>query len=57
MDDHVDVAALELDVDGIAVANGVHSQTELARAGAAVVLPDLSDTTGLIGLLEGFASR
>lgn len=41
----------------IAVATGVHSQTELARAGAAVVLPDLSNTTGLIGLLEGFASR
>ncbi|MFI6055965.1 HAD family hydrolase [Streptomyces violascens] len=41
----------------IAVATGVHSQTELSRAGAALVLPDLSDTAGLIGLLERCASQ
>ncbi|WP_189970261.1 HAD family hydrolase [Streptomyces violascens] len=53
-----DVEAAEVaGAHAIAVATGVHSQAELARVGAAVVLPDLSDTTALIGLLEGFVSR
>jgi phosphoglycolate phosphatase-like HAD superfamily hydrolase len=41
----------------VAVATGVHSQAELAAAGAAVVLPDLSYTVGLLGILESFAVR
>ncbi|MCX4776764.1 MULTISPECIES: HAD family hydrolase [unclassified Streptomyces] len=39
----------------IAVASGIHGQAELSAAGAAVVLPDLSDTTHVLALLEDFA--
>lgn len=41
----------------IAVATGIHSQTELAAAGAYMVLPDLSDTTGLLQLLKALAEQ
>ncbi|WP_435131449.1 HAD family hydrolase [Actinacidiphila sp. bgisy144] len=36
----------------IAVASGVDSPSALAAAGASVVLPDLSDTDGVLGLLK-----
>jgi phosphoglycolate phosphatase-like HAD superfamily hydrolase len=36
----------------IAVATGIHSSLELTAAGARVVLSDLSDTAGLLALLE-----
>ncbi|MCE7080040.1 HAD family hydrolase [Streptomyces sp. ST2-7A] len=41
----------------VAVASGIHSAEELAAAGASVVLPDLSDTAGLLRILESFAAR
>lgn len=41
----------------IAVASGVHSADELAAAGAPVVLPDLTDTERVLGILESFATR
>ncbi|WP_344459320.1 HAD family hydrolase [Kitasatospora kazusensis] len=50
-------AALSADAGIIAVATGVHSQTELAAAGAHTVLPDLSDTANLLRLVESFASH
>ena len=50
-------AALATGSGIIAVASGIHSREELAAAGASVVLPDLSDTAGLLGILETFAAR
>ncbi|WP_441250925.1 HAD family hydrolase [Kitasatospora sp. McL0602] len=50
-------AALATGSGIIAVATGIHSQAELAAAGASVVLPDLSDTAGLLALLRIFAAR
>ncbi|GAA3010534.1 HAD family hydrolase [Streptomyces fulvorobeus] len=41
----------------IAVASGVHSREELAAAGASMVLPDLTDTAQVLGILESFAAR
>ncbi|UUN27530.1 haloacid dehalogenase-like hydrolase [Streptomyces sp. FIT100] len=49
-------AALATDSGIIAVASGIHSAEELADAGASVVLPDLSDTAELLGILEIFAA-
>jgi phosphoglycolate phosphatase-like HAD superfamily hydrolase len=45
-------AALEGGALIIAVATGVTSQAELRRAGAHVVLPDLTDTTGFVALVR-----
>ncbi|MFC4328792.1 HAD family hydrolase [Streptomyces andamanensis] len=39
----------------LAVASGVHSAEELAAAGAHEILPDLSDTRRVLGILESFA--
>jgi phosphoglycolate phosphatase-like HAD superfamily hydrolase len=50
-------AALDTGSGIIAVASGIHSRQELAAAGAPVVLPDLTDTEGLLGILETFAAR
>jgi phosphoglycolate phosphatase-like HAD superfamily hydrolase len=50
-------AALATGSGVIAVASGIHSREELAAAGASVVLPDLSDTAQLLGLLNSFAAR
>ncbi|MEU9888209.1 haloacid dehalogenase-like hydrolase [Sphaerisporangium sp. NPDC051011] len=50
-------AALATGSGIIAVATGIHSQAELEAAGASVVLPDLSDTAGLLIRLESFAAR
>ncbi|MFE4869530.1 HAD family hydrolase [Streptomyces sp. NPDC056682] len=50
-------AALTSGAEVIAVATGIHSQTELAAAGAHMVLPDLSDTTGLLELLNVLAEQ
>ncbi|MGW3556601.1 HAD family hydrolase [Streptomyces sp. NPDC000963] len=50
-------AALSTGSHVIAVATGMHSQEELASAGAAIVLPDLADTAGLVRHLEFFAAR
>ncbi|MFF8604419.1 HAD family hydrolase [Streptomyces sp. NPDC015346] len=50
-------AALATDSGIIAVASGIHSAEELAAAGASVVLPDLSDTAHLLGILETFAAH
>ncbi|KMS74446.1 haloacid dehalogenase [Streptomyces viridochromogenes] len=50
-------AALVSDAHVIAVATGVHGQPELTAAGAATVLPDLTDTIGLLGLLENLTHR
>ncbi|MFI6469853.1 HAD family hydrolase [Streptomyces sp. NPDC050516] len=50
-------AALMSGAEVIAVATGIHSQTELAAAGARVVLPDLSETTGLLELLKALAAH
>ncbi|WP_204016202.1 HAD family hydrolase [Sphaerimonospora thailandensis] len=47
-------AALSSGCRIVAVATGIHTQAELAAAGATIVLPDLSDTAGLIELLETF---
>ncbi|MFF7406633.1 HAD family hydrolase [Streptomyces murinus] len=41
----------------IAVASGVHSPAELAAAGAHEILPDLSDTRRVLGILESFAGH
>jgi phosphoglycolate phosphatase-like HAD superfamily hydrolase len=38
----------------VAVASGIHSREELRDAGAPVVLPDLSDTATLLGILDTF---
>jgi phosphoglycolate phosphatase-like HAD superfamily hydrolase len=48
-------AALTTGSRVVAVASGIHSHEELAAAGASVVLPDLSDTAGLLGILRSFA--
>ncbi|MFD4894838.1 hypothetical protein ACFWNL_31205 [Kitasatospora sp. NPDC058397] len=50
-------AALASNAEIIAVATGVDSQADLVAAGASTVLPDLSDTSGLLGLLRSFASH
>ncbi|MGW4273786.1 HAD family hydrolase [Streptomyces seoulensis] len=50
-------AALTAGAHVVAVASGIHSTDDLASAGAPVVLPDLSDTTGLLRRLEGFAAH
>lgn len=47
-------AALTTGARIIAVATGVHSAAELSAAGASTVLPDLSDTAGLLSLLQRF---
>ncbi|WP_399477211.1 hypothetical protein [Streptomyces sp. TRM68367] len=41
----------------MAVATGVHGQPELTAAGAATVLPDLTDSIGLLNLLEDLTCR
>ncbi|WP_329230237.1 haloacid dehalogenase-like hydrolase [Streptomyces sp. NBC_01460] len=41
----------------LAVASGIHAPQELTAAGAAEVLPDLSDTKRLLGILGSFAGR
>lgn len=38
----------------IAVATGIHSEAELAAAGAPVALPDLADTAAVVRLLASF---
>ncbi|MFE3182780.1 HAD family hydrolase [Streptomyces violascens] len=48
-------AALTSGAEVIAVATGIHSQAELAAAGAHMVVPDLSDTTSLLELLKALA--
>ncbi|MFE4591245.1 HAD family hydrolase [Streptomyces laurentii] len=48
-------AALSAGARVIAVATGIHSQEELALAGAVTVLPDLSDTACLLHHLERIA--
>lgn len=48
-------AALESDAHVIAVASGIHSVEELRTAGAAVVLPDLCDTSVVMGHLRSMA--
>ncbi|MEO3978387.1 haloacid dehalogenase-like hydrolase [Streptomyces sp. CAU 1734] len=50
-------AALATGSGIVAVASGIHSAEELAAAGAATVLADLSDTPGLIRILESFSAR
>lgn len=50
-------AALSTGACIVAVATGIHSQKELADAGAEFVLPDLTDTAGLVRLLEHLATR
>ncbi|WP_407987623.1 HAD family hydrolase [Kitasatospora sp. CMC57] len=53
-----DVEAALVAASGIiGVATGIHSRDELVSAGAPVVLPDLSDTAGLLRLLTSFAGR
>ncbi|GAA0927320.1 haloacid dehalogenase-like hydrolase [Streptomyces asiaticus] len=48
-------AALSTGSGIIAVASGIHSEEELTAAEAPVVLPDLSDTAGLLEILASFA--
>ncbi|MFF2816444.1 HAD family hydrolase [Kitasatospora cineracea] len=50
-------AALTTGSGIIAVASGIHGRAELEAAGAPVVLPDLSDTAGLLELLENVPGR
>ncbi|GHF31210.1 hypothetical protein GCM10018790_06100 [Kitasatospora xanthocidica] len=50
-------AALSTGSGIVAVASGIHSQAELKAAGAPAVLPDLSDTAGLLTLLESVPRR
>ncbi|MEV7354259.1 haloacid dehalogenase-like hydrolase [Kitasatospora sp. NPDC091276] len=50
-------AALATGSGIIAVATGIHGEAELKAAGAPVVLPDLSDTAGLLALLENVPGR
>ncbi|MGC5563290.1 HAD family hydrolase [Streptomyces sp. FR-108] len=45
-------AAMATGSEIIAVASGVHSAEELAAAGAQRVLPDLTDTARVLGILE-----
>ncbi|MBT2398438.1 HAD family hydrolase [Streptomyces sp. ISL-100] len=49
-------AAIATGSEIIAVASGVHSAEDLAAAGAQRVLPDLMDTTRVLGILEAFAA-
>ncbi|MFC8863100.1 HAD family hydrolase [[Kitasatospora] papulosa] len=49
-------AAIATGSEIIAVASGVHSAEELAAAGAQRVLPDLTDTAHVLGILEAFAA-
>jgi phosphoglycolate phosphatase-like HAD superfamily hydrolase len=46
-------AALDGGAEVVAVATGGHTEVELRRAGAAVVLPDLRDTALVVRLLAG----
>ncbi|MEV6318042.1 haloacid dehalogenase-like hydrolase [Streptomyces sp. NPDC051776] len=48
-------AALTTGSGIVAVASGIHSPEDLTAAGAADVLPDLSDTKRVLGILESFA--
>ncbi|MFF1914501.1 HAD family hydrolase [Streptomyces sp. NPDC058239] len=50
-------AALDSGSGIVAVASGLHGAEELADAGARVVLPDLTDTARVIGILETFAAH
>ncbi|MER8185655.1 haloacid dehalogenase-like hydrolase [Kitasatospora sp. NPDC094015] len=50
-------AALVSGSEVIAVSTGVHTSAELSAAGAVEVLPDLSDTPGLLARLEAFVSH
>lgn len=50
-------AALTTGSGIVAVASGIHRPEELTVAGAADVLPDLSDTKRVLGILESFAGR
>ncbi|WP_075739016.1 HAD family hydrolase [Streptomyces acidiscabies] len=50
-------AALATGSHVVAVATGIHDQGELADVGAEFVLPDLTDTVGLVRLLERLAAR
>ncbi|MFH8518219.1 haloacid dehalogenase-like hydrolase [Streptomyces gelaticus] len=50
-------AALATDSGIVAVASGVHSAEELRAAGAQVVLPNLTDTAHVLGILETFAAH
>ncbi|MFF5280092.1 HAD family hydrolase [Streptomyces sp. NPDC013171] len=50
-------AALSTGSGVIAVASGIHSPEELIAAGAAIALPDLSDTEALMHQLECFTTR
>ncbi|MGZ2360132.1 haloacid dehalogenase-like hydrolase [Streptomyces sp. 372A] len=50
-------AALVTGSEIIAVASGVHSTEELAAAGARTVLPDLTDTGRVLGILEALSAR
>ncbi|MGW3667417.1 HAD family hydrolase [Streptomyces sp. NPDC005141] len=50
-------AALTTGSGIVAVASGIHRPEELTAAGAAEVLPDLSDTKRVLGILESFAGH
>ncbi|MCX5342674.1 HAD family hydrolase [Streptomyces atratus] len=50
-------AALDSGSGIVAVASGLHGVEELADAGAHVVLPDLTDTPRVIGILETFSAH
>ncbi|MFG2716925.1 HAD family hydrolase [Streptomyces sp. NPDC048416] len=50
-------AALMSGAEIIAVATGIHSQAELAAAGAHMILPDLTDASGLLELLKTLAEQ
>ncbi|MFJ9923695.1 HAD family hydrolase [Streptomyces rubiginosohelvolus] len=50
-------AALTTGSGVLAVASGIHTQEELTGAGAVEVLPDLSDTKRVLGILESFAGH
>ncbi|MEV6161431.1 haloacid dehalogenase-like hydrolase [Streptomyces sp. NPDC052052] len=50
-------AALATNSGIIAVASGVHSSEELRAAGAQVVLPNLTDTAQVLGILETFEAH
>ncbi|WP_405398047.1 HAD family hydrolase [Streptomyces microflavus] len=50
-------AALATGSEIIAVASGVHNTEELADAGARTVLPDLMDTSRVLGILEALSAR
>ncbi|MFJ4912184.1 HAD family hydrolase [Streptomyces sp. NPDC088726] len=50
-------AAVSTGSEIIAVASGVHSPQELADAGARTVLPDLTDTGRVLGILEALSAH